>query len=217
MIKNINWFDHFLNFVAVILGVLLAFQIGSLTETFKEKQELKEILQSFIQDIERNQETFNDFQIPENKKQSDAIGELLAILVDNQLDSLNDQLSVAFNVQNYSPISSTHLSVTSSGKIGLIKDFEVKKAISKYYNILAKESIKKGEIQVEFLLKEIIPWMIENTTFLDLELEDVAEDIKFANRLVIYKSLIDNKIEQYKLISKDSEELKNALMDLLNQ
>ncbi len=215
IMKNINWSDHILNFLAVILGVLLAFQAESLAEQNKEKQELEEILQSFIQDIESDQETFNDFQIPNNEKQSAAIADLLTVILDNQADSLEDQLSLAFNVQNYSPITSTYLSVISSGKFGLIKDFKLKKAISNYYDVLAQESIKSGEAQLDFFFKEIIPWMIKNTNMLDLEFEDIAKDVEFANRLTIYRSLIHNKTQQYKRISKDSKELKKALMDLL--
>ncbi len=215
--KNINWSDHFLNFLAVILGVLLAFQVESLAGEKKEKKEVEEILQSFIQDIEGDMEAFNDFQIPTNEKQSEAIGGLLAIILSDQVDSAEEQLSLAFNVQNYSPVSSTYLSATSSGKIGLIKDFEIKKAISNYYGVMANESVKRGELQLDFFMKEIIPWMIESTNIMDLEFEDVADDIKFANRLAIYKSLIDNKTEHYKSISEDAEDLKKSLMDLLDQ
>jgi len=212
--KKINWPDHLLNFVAVILGVLLAFQIESIAENNKEKRELNEILQSFIEDIDMDRETYDDFQIPTNEQQSEMIGKLLTSILSNQVDSIEEQISVTFDVQNYSPISSTYLSVISSGKFGLIRDFEIKKAISDYYDVLAGESLKQGEVQMEFFLKEIIPWMVENTNILDIESEDVDGNIEFANRLVIYQTLINNKARQYKKLSKAAEELKIILIKL---
>ena len=40
MMKSVNWFDHLLNFVAVILGVSLAFYISTRAEKSREKEEL---------------------------------------------------------------------------------------------------------------------------------------------------------------------------------
>ncbi len=212
--KNINWPDHILNFVAVILGVFLAFQVGELADNNKEKQEQIVDLDSFIKDLKNDQQTFNEYQIPTNTTQSEMIEKLLFSILNHQVDSIENQLSVSFEVNNYSPISSTYLSVVSSGKLGLINGLEAKKKISDYYDVLAQESVKKGEIQVDFFLKEMIPWMIDNTNMLDVSDEELSGDVKLSNRLLIYKSLIDSKTEHYKIMAKASEKLEAILLEL---
>ncbi len=213
--KNINWPDHLINFISVIVGVFLAFQIGSIAEKNKDRQERKEILLSFIEDLEEDSKTYRDFQIPENENQSGMIEKLLISILESHPDSIAQQMSVAVNVKNHSPLSATYNSVVSTGKLGLIKDFEAKKKLSHYYEALSMESIKQGEVQVEFFLRQIIPWMVDNTNIMDVDTREIVGDTQFENRLVIYKSLIDNKIQQYKSISKASEELQILLKYLL--
>lgn len=214
--KNINWPDHLINFISVILGVFLAFQIGSLAEKSKDRQERKEILLSFIKDLESDMEAYRELQIPANEEQSTMIGKLLGSIMANNSDSMIQQMSIAVNVQNHSPQSATYNSVVSSGKLALIKDFKAKKRISHYYESLNHESIKQGELQVEFFIGQIIPWMVDNTNMMDVDTDEIAEDTQFANRLLIYKSLIDNKTAQYISIAEASEELQVILKELLD-
>lgn len=214
--KKINLINHLLNFVAVILGVLLAFYVDSCSETNKEKRELKEIVTSLIVDLENDHKAYSEYQIPENVNQSRELENLIADILNTDNKS-QEQLSVNVEVQNYSPISSTYLSINSSGKVNLIDDLEVKKKLSNYYDILSEESIKKGEIQVSFFLNEILPWMIENTDLLDMKTEEFIGQKKLANRLILYRTLIENKTEQYKTIDEASVELQKMLSEFMKK
>ncbi len=214
--KKINLINHFLNFVAVILGVLLAFYVNSCSETNKEKNELREIVISLVADLENDHKTYSEFQIPTNVKQSKELENLIADILSTE-NKTQEKLSVSVEVENYSPISSTYLSINSSGKINLIDDLEVKKMLSNYYDILSEESIKKGEIQVNFFLNEILPWMMENTDLLDIKSEELIGQKKLANRLILYRTLIENKTDQYKVIDKASIELQKMLSEFIKK
>ena len=214
--KNINLLNHSLNFVAVILGVFLAFYVDSCNERIKEEVELKEIIESLLDDLESDHETYRDYQIPKNEKQSKELEELIADVLG--LSGNNQgQLSVNFEVENYSPVSSTYLSINSSGKINLFDDLKIKKELSNYYDILSQESMEKGEIQVEFFLNEILPWMIENTNLMDVSSEELRGEKKLANRIILYRTLIQNKTAQYRVIDKASLELQKMLMEYLEK
>lgn len=212
--KNVNWLNHFLNFIAVILGVFLAFYISARSEAAKDQVELNEILSSLIEELNDDIRTFNSYQIPKNEMQVEAIGILVENIINSEADSIDSQLSISLEVQNYSPASPTYHSITSTGKINLINDLDTRKALSMYYDEMGQESLKKGELQVEFFLNQILPWMIENTNMLDVQLDEMAGNIQFANRLILYSTLIDNKVEDYRIIHETAEDLKQKLMDL---
>lgn len=214
--KKINLINHFLNFVAVILGVLLAFYVNSCSETNKEKKELKEIVTSLMADLENDHKTYSEYQIPVNETQSKELENLIADIL-NVENKAQESLSVSVEVENYSPISSTYLSINSSGKINLIDDLEVKKKLSNYYDILSEESIKKGDLQVNFFLNEILPWMMENTDLLDMQADDFIGQKKLVNRLILYRTLIENKKSQYIEIDEASIELQKVLSKFIKK
>lgn len=214
--KSINVLNHGLNFVAVILGVLFAFYIDSCTEKNKEQGELNEIIESLIDDLKSDHEAYSEHQIPINEKQAKELEKLISEVLEINKNE-DPQLSVVFEIENYSPTSSTYLSINSSGKINLFDDLKIKKSLSNYYDILSQESIKKGELQVNFFINEILPWMIENSNLADLSSEGFTGNTKLANKLILYKTFIENKTDQYKAIDKTSIELQRMLEEALNQ
>ncbi|MEL6254981.1 MAG: DUF6090 family protein [Bacteroidota bacterium] len=205
--QNINWPDQILNFLGVILGVLLAFYISSAAETKKDRKELKNILKSFKTEIGKDLKEYQNGQIPFNSEQAEKMGNLLASIQKYKEDGTSEQMSFSFDVSNYSPQRTTYLSIVSSGKLGLIEDLELRKEIANYYDVFAEEAIEQGKAQIEYFMKEIIPWMIENTDMMNFDDEDIVDDTRFSNRVLLYQSLILNKVEQYKLVSEAAESL----------
>jgi len=201
--KNIRWPDQILNFLGVILGVLMAFYISSAAESHKEEQELENILSSFRTELGNDLKEYSESQIPYHEAQIESIGKLFESLS----DSADEELSVVFEATNYSPQNTTYLSVVSSGKLALIKDLELRKNISRYYDVLSSEAVERGKAQIDFFMNEIIPWMIDHTDLMNVETEDVAGDTAFANRLLLYQSLIQGKTEQYQEISNSAHVL----------
>ncbi|MDW3652746.1 MAG: DUF6090 family protein [Bacteroidia bacterium] len=205
--KNINWPDQILNFLGVILGVLLAFYISSVAEDKKEEKELDNILVSFRTELENDLGEYSKGQIPFHTQQAESMAKLLESLQTYNEDSVEEQISVVFEANNYSPQNTTYLSVVSSGKMGLIEDLELRKNLSRYYDVLSSESIERGKNQIDFFMNQIIPWMINHTDLMDVESKDIARDKAFANSILIYQSLIQNKIIQYQEIAHSAEAL----------
>lgn len=209
--KSIKWADHLFNFIAVILGVLIAFYIDAAAEARKEKKDRKLILQSFIEELKQDEHNFKSYQIPDNEQQSAGLLRLMEHLVSRQMDSIEVLLPVALGLNNSSPNNSTYLAVVSSGKINLIENVRTKKAITSYYDALTVEAQYRGEAQLNFFNDELIPWLMDHTDLLNLNAEDVAGRTDFVNRLLIYQSLIENKMEHYKVILKEAESLRKEL------
>lgn len=213
--NKINWASHILNFIAVISGVFLAFYVEYLAEQRKENDEAKEILAAIIEDLEDDYRAYNKNQIPINEEQVQLLDQLMESVVAGEVPT-EEAAGAILNLENFSPTSSTYLSITSSGKINLIDDLKVRENLSRYYDILAVESIKKGEFQVEFFSNEILPWMIANTDLMDVDVKSLKGKA-FLNKILLYRTFISNKIRQYKDIMNSSVILKKQLEGVLEE
>ncbi len=216
MKQSINWTEHLLNFAAVILGVLLAFQISNMAENRKAQTELKIIYRSLIEELDNHNEVYRDFQIPFQKAQIANIDTVIEAIASGQPDEVLGQMSVDFSINNYFPTSSTYISAVSSGKLGLIADLKLKDDLITYYDILAKEAELRGSSQRDFLATRIVEWMIKNTDYLDLDIRVFAKDREAVNSLLVYQGLTKNKVRQYEKLIDKGEELRSKLQEALN-
>lgn len=65
--KKINWPDQIFSFLGIIIGVSLAFFINNASERNQEKNELKQIINSFISELDQEIDAFENYSIPKNK------------------------------------------------------------------------------------------------------------------------------------------------------
>jgi hypothetical protein len=210
-----NWRHHFLNFLAVILGVYLAFYINEKARISQEKKDSAQFIESLIADLTADIKTYESYQIPANKLQQEKIGKFLEKLVANNLDSFGVQVMEVFQVENFSPTSSTYASIKAAGKLKLINNLAIQKKLSDYYEGTVIESIKKGEFQVDFFTDELLSWMVQNVNLVNMELLKKDELILLQNKLIVYESLIEQKIANYEMLVEESKTLQTNLEKLL--
>lgn len=211
--KRINWSDHLLNFLAVILGVSLAFFVNASSERKKQAVEYDEVINSFLEEFESDKDIFTDFQIPDNEGQVNTIAEILQMLQTDEIDSLSQKFPRAIGFNNYHPSNVTFNSLASSGKLDLIKDYALRKQLSVYHTILVKEAENRGKIQVEFYMNHLLPWLLKNTDFTKPDIEAIR-DTELVNMLIIYEKLIVNKLRQYELLVSEISDLEQQLTEL---
>lgn len=77
--KKIDWLNHFVGFVSVVLGVLMAFWLNSWNESRKESGSIETALRNIKNEIERNQ-TGMDSILAKNKRQRDMLEEYLEFI-----------------------------------------------------------------------------------------------------------------------------------------
>ena len=77
--KKIEWLNHFVGFVSVVLGVLMAFWLNSWNESRKESGSIETALRNIKNEIERNQ-TGMDSILAKNKRQRDMLEEYLEFI-----------------------------------------------------------------------------------------------------------------------------------------
>lgn len=215
--KQINWSDHILNFLAVIIGVTLAFYASDSSDKIKEKHELRKITKSLIDELQEDKETYLDYQIPSNEKQSKLIREVLGLIQLRKTDSLEAKIQEALSINSYNPAGVTFHSVMSSGKLNLFSDFELRENISVYYKLLSQEAEARGRLQLDFYMDQIIPWIVNETDIMSPSVEELIDDRKLTNILILYRSFIDNKTRHYIYMAKEATELENSLKELISE
>lgn len=205
------WANHVINFLAVILGVYLAFYINERSALNKEKKEKQTFLHSLTIDLSEDIRTFEEYQIPQNIQQQQHIGELLERLRQSDPGDIGEALSAVFQVENFTPTTSTYNSIKASGKLQLIDDLNLQKELSNYYEGLVLESAKKGDFQADYFTGELLAWLTQNVDLLDMSLLKTDELTVLRNKIIIYGSLIDQKVNDYQSIVEDSKQLKSSI------
>ncbi|WP_420318833.1 hypothetical protein [Ekhidna sp.] len=210
--KNINWPDHILNFVAVILGVSMAFYINEYSEEKRLNNERSLIVNSFLEELRNDRAVYTDYQIPNNKNRISSLDKAI-IASETDADSMSFYVRKGLGFTSYTPQNVTFNSVTSSGKLDLIDDFNLRKSISQYHSIYVPEAKYRGEGQVDFYNSQIIPWLLKNSKLNDPNYTpEISQE--FVNMLILYKFLISNKVRQYEKLVDASLKIEQKLDSL---
>lgn len=217
MKKKYHWLNHVFNFLAVILGVYLAFYMNERAKTNQDKKESKVFIQSLIEDLNKDISVYEDYQIPENTKIQQDVDKLLQMLVSEDAKDIKEQLPNVLQVENYSPTTSTYTSMKSSGKLSLLNNLQLQKDLSDFYEGLVIETQLKGQYQVDYFTSDILKWFTENVDILDMQLLEQDNLIVFRNKLLIYQSLIEQKIASYNMVVRDSKVLKSQIESIINR
>lgn len=215
MKRKYNWLNHLFNFLAVILGVYLAFYINESAKINQEKKESFILMQSLVSDLSEDIKRYEEYQIPENIQHQQNVEQLLESLLVDSLEGIDGQLSAILGVENYEPTASTYSSMKSSGKLSLIEDLTLQKMLTDYYDGLVFESTRKGQYQVDYFTDELLAWLTKNVDFYDMQLLNKNELVVLRNQLMIYASLIDQKVNSYEMIVEDSKKLKRHIESIL--
>lgn len=215
MKRNYNWLNHVLNFFAVILGVYLAFIINERAKISQDRKESAVLMKSLVNDLAEDIRRYEEYQLPVNVQHQQNTENLLNILLADSLEGVEEQLSTIFQLENFSPTTSTYSSMKSSGKLSLIEDLALQKELTDFYEGMVIESEKKGDYQVEFFTNELLTWLTDNVDLVDMKILNKDELTVLRNKLIIYGSLIDQKVKTYEMIVEDSKELKQRIETLL--
>lgn len=215
MRKNYNWPNHLLNFLTVIVGVYLAFYIGERAKVSEGKKEGLLLMKSIVNDLSVDIKVYEDYQIPINIKCQENIDSLLSLLSTDKIVEINNQLPAVFQLENYSPTASTYNSMKFSGKIKLIDDLALQKKLNEFYDGIALECVEKNEMQAEFFMNELMKWLTFNADLMEMKLLDKNGLIILRNKVMIYKSLINQKVKNYEMIVEESKQLNRQLDSLI--
>lgn len=211
MKKNYAWLNHVLNFLAVILGVYLAFYVNDRAKQAEENNEKRAFLNLLSNDLADDIKTYQNYQIPTNEAYLERVDSLLVAVSNKQMAQIDALLPYLFQVENYIPTTSTYASMKSSGKMRLIGDLTLQKRLNDYYDGLVLECTEKNKIQVDYFMGEVVKCLTLQADFEEMKLLGDEDLVVFKNILLIYESLVHQKIRNYEMIVEESTLLKETV------
>ncbi len=205
--RKINWADHFINFIAVIIGVTLAFYITARAEDKKNNAELKLYLEALKEEISYDLKEYRDYQIPTNQAQVSDIQTCARRISEPDADSLAIYFSTITDLESHDPVSNTYKSMQSSGKLSLIENFDLRKALGTYYVEESNVAVLLGDKQADYFFEQLLPHLVNEFDIVDMNDESLRNKIVLQNHLFIYSALIDDKAEKYETLKTSAEKL----------
>ena len=97
--NKIDWLNHFVGFVGVLAGVLIAFGLNNWNESNKEHRIIQSVLVNIEDELRRNSERL-DTAYAENKKIHDALKGYLALLDDKMEPNVPTDTLEKFQAEN---------------------------------------------------------------------------------------------------------------------
>ncbi|NET37027.1 MAG: hypothetical protein F6K19_34220 [Cyanothece sp. SIO1E1] len=215
MKKKYNWSSHLLNFISVILGVYLAFYVDARGKAREDRREAKLLMQSMVNDLKADIKSYETYQIPFNTNYQEGVDSILTFLVSKNVEGIENKLPTILQVENYAPNISIYNSMKTSGKLRLIEDVQLQKSLSDFYDGTAQECISKNDIQADYFLNEVMSWLRLNTDLMQMKLLPDRELLVLQNTLMIYQSLVNQKVRQYGLVVEESKALQEQIEAVL--
>lgn len=193
--KKIDWLNHFLEFIVVVIGILLAFQLNTCREGKKEQHLVQRHLTNLMDET-----SFNEKQLSAAVQQSQRLAALLDTMID-YTSSMKDVGKLNRKAMQLLALDYTYIkknayqSLVETGDIRFIEDFELKEDITglyEYYRWVEgiEESARNSYAEQYF------PYVIENLDLIDgtPQTIDVYTNKTFKNYLSVYRYSIDYRL-----------------------
>ncbi|MGE0587255.1 MAG: DUF6090 family protein [Cyclobacteriaceae bacterium] len=108
--RKIEWLNHFVGFVSVVLGVLMAFWLNSWNESRKESGSIETALQNIRNEIEKNLGGMDSI-IVKNKRQRD--------MLEEYLEYIDEDMNVRVPKEKLSPLLAQYGEYLSTDGMGV--------------------------------------------------------------------------------------------------
>lgn len=180
---KINWKDHLVNLIVVILGISIAYWLNNWSESKKQAKLERVYLEGIKKDLGEDIEEL-EYLVDFTEKQIKSLDRITAFIAKRPVaeDSLtNDLFQAQYNLP-FTPQNTTYQSLMSSGKMDMIKDFDLRYKVIELYN--------QGHVSLE----------IWDDTCAD-QIDDFVKPIVFEEMTFIAPNRIDFKLFQNRQLS----------------
>lgn len=114
--KKVEWLNHFVGFVSVVLGVLMAFWLNSWNESRKESGSIETALKNIKNEIEKNLSGMDSI-IAKNKRQRD--------MLEEYLEYIDEDMKVTVSKERFDPLVEKYVGYLSADGTGVKINLEL--------------------------------------------------------------------------------------------
>ncbi len=202
--KKVNWLDHLISLVVVILGISIAFYLEGARADNESIAQEKQYLQSIMKDIETDIASL-DTLVAYNHVMSAALVTLSEASVGMTIPSDSALTSNVMMIQYNPPFVEqriTYESLKASGKIDLIDDFDLRNDIIQLYEQYYRGSNTYDNAISEHVRDFVKPFYVSKIQFkspshIDSDFLQLQE---FRNIIFVYRYLFRDKNDFYLLV-----------------
>jgi|GEM_PF-6636469 len=221
MASKINWKQFWLELVAVLIGVTLAFQLQNWNAKSKDKKEAKLYLQAISSDLESDiaELVYLADTLSDNLKWSTRLTENLGMRNYNSPTLFPEVLYGMYNISAFRPKNSTYESMKSAGELNLISDFEIRNELNSLYQWKYDELAIYDDGHAEQFYGRVYPYMskrVQWSSYSSFASSDFIEDVEFGNLAFAAHFTNKRKAEAYSEAEQMAIDLKAKIDSILN-
>lgn len=199
MKKNrIDWLNHGLEFIVVIIGILLAFQLNKCSSENEQQKTVYTHLEQIAQDAEINKKSLEG-ALKTGEMNIAKIDTIFALLDQGEQYNRINRLSIELlNIGGTYFRKNAFKNLMESGDIRFIKNFETKQRIINLYEYY-KWVESFDDISRKLYLDDYYPYIKNNFNLVTTETQnkEVYESKLFKNILASYRRTSINRIQKY--------------------
>lgn len=194
-----HWAKYGLEFLTVLIGILIAFQLNEYATNRKQQKTLQNHFQYISEETHRNDRSLD--RAIQNSNRSLSVVDTLISLVQNNgnVKKINELAFRALNFEGAYIQKNAYLTLTESGDIRFLNDFELKSKtvlLYEFYQWMASVE----EIGFIAMREDYYPYMKENFDMLNAQVQarEVYFSRKFVNALALYRYAMTERLKKYK-------------------
>lgn len=208
--KNINWKDHLISLLVVILGISIAYSLEGWRESRKEKVLETAYLKALQEDLQNDFDQL-DTLLKVDLSRMTMLNRLAEVTYNPAAsrDSLGYYIRFLIFHQSFEPQRAAYEAITSSGNLNLISDFELRGRLIELYSQWYRGSGQYDEAVMEFTNQFMRPFTIYNVEFLsgiDVK-KDFIDKSSFKNMIFSYQAVFEARLNFQKDLLRELEEL----------
>ena len=186
--RKIDWLNHGLEFIIVVVGILLAFQLNTWSEQRKQRSTIQEHLMSIEEETQFNLGSM-DKSIQQIKRELANIDTMLVMIKSGaDVQVMNRQIYAMLAIGRAYFKKNAYKTLSTSGDIRFIKDFQLKEDIVKLYEYYSwTEAVDR--INLEYYMAHYYPYVMDNFDMLEgrPQIREKYTSNKFKNILAGYR------------------------------
>lgn len=207
---RIDWLNHSLEFIVVIIGILIAFQLNQCSTDSQNNKTINTHLDQIKEETAFNKNSLSRSIKHSESNISKLDSTLLLISEQKDFDKINYFSLDLLNIGGAYIRKNAYQSLIESGDIRFMKNFKEKQKIIDLYEYY-KWVESYDEIAIKLFHSDFYPYLKSNFDFHNANVQDkeVYLSKTFVNALSVYKRTSENKVQKYKDCIKEVENYLN--------
>lgn len=218
MKQKINWTNHILELVVVVIGITIAFMLENWRQQSANSELEQKYLNSLKSDLLSDKKVL-DSTITSVEKQVLSLKSFISeirsgMISEESANKIIPQILVSYG---FAPKQVTYSSITNSGNLNIINNYALIESIASYYKANDELSIKE-KVLYDYRLKFVLPFVYQNVDFQSGEIVNISsiKGFEFKNIITGIFTLVGQNLEAYKKYKTANEEILNSINQLID-